>query len=447
MSGLYEVVGNKLTMRMHPGQLRAWDSERRFVGVVAGTQSGKTSWTGCWLWREIHRCGPGDYGFICPTFTLMELKALPEFRKFFEHTLRLGEYKATPVRRFTFSKDGAKRIFSQYTEAPDVPTQVFFGYADSPDSLESSTFKAAVLDEAGQKAFKRESWEAIQRRLAIHSGRALITTTPYFSGGWLRTEIYDRFRNGDPDVDFINFPSIMNPAFPREEFERAQATLPRWKFDLFYQGLFAKPAGLIYDCFEEERHTVQRFPIPSDWRRYVGMDFGGVNTAAVFFAEDPATRRLYAYREYKPAVHAGFRTAASHVPMLLLGEPGIPTAVGGSMSEDRWRYEYQRAGLPIRGPATPDVEIGIGRVYAAIKAGEVLFFDDLRGVLDEFSTYSRELDANGEVTDKIADKETFHRMDCIRYLLGFLKDGRNNQTRGPTAVGGRLGGMPGGMRR
>jgi hypothetical protein len=289
MADLFEVSSSgELRVNLHQGQARALRSAKRFIGVVAGTQSGKTSFAPLWLWNEIRQKGPGDYGFITPSFTLMELKALPEFRKLFEDTLALGTYTASPVRRFTFSPSGLRRIFGYDTR----PTTIFFGYAENPDSLESATYKAAVLDEAGQKSFKRESWEAIQRRLAIHLGRCLITTTPYSNFGWLIDEIINKAKAGDPSVDLITFSSLMNPMFPRSEFQRAMATLPWWKFSMFYLGQIERPAGMIYDIFGES-HRVPRSEIPEDWKRYIGLDFGGVNTAAVFIAEDPKTRKLY----------------------------------------------------------------------------------------------------------------------------------------------------------
>jgi hypothetical protein len=47
--------------------------------------------------------------------------------------------------------------------------------------------------------------------------------------------------------------------------------------------------------------------------RFLGLDFGGVNTAGVFFAQErdayhKPTGRLFAYREYR----AGDRSAAEH---------------------------------------------------------------------------------------------------------------------------------------
>ncbi len=56
---------------------------------------------------------------------------------------------------------------------PNIPSRILFGYATDPESLESATAKAAVLDEAGQKKFKVGAWQAILRRLALHQGRAL----------------------------------------------------------------------------------------------------------------------------------------------------------------------------------------------------------------------------------------------------------------------------------
>lgn len=373
--------------------------------VLAGTQGGKTVFGPLWLHREILQRGPGDYMVVTPTYPLLQLKVLPEFLSFFRDRLRLGEHKIVG-RTFTFH---------------DGKTNIFFGHAQDPDSLESATAKAAWLDEAGQRKFKLTSWEAIQRRLSIHEGRVLITTTPY-DLGWLKQKVFDRWQAGDATFEVIRFDSTSNPAFPRAEFERARTTLPRWKFDLFYRAIFTRPAGLIYDVFDEERHKIPRFKLPDNWQRYLGIDFGGVNTAALFYAEEPGTGKLYLYREYK----AGGRTAKEHTQALLDGEPMLPLCVGGSGSEDQWRAEFQAAGLPVQEPAVtgPDsVEVGIDRVYGTHKRGELFVFEDLEGYLEEKLTYSRKLDDRGEPTEDIEDKSSFHFMDAERYIVGWIKSG------------------------
>lgn len=411
-----------LRWHFHKGQYKLWQSNRRFLLALAGTQGGKTSFGPPWLYREIQQRGPGDYMVVTPTYPLLEAKALPEFLRLFDTWLGLGKFHKDG-RKFVFSEDGARRTFKTYNPRTMPEVRVMFGYATDPESLESATAKAAWLDEAGQNKFKLPSWEAILRRLSIHMGRVLLTTTPY-NLGWIKQKLYDRWLAGDPDIEVSRFESIMNPLFPREEFERARRDLPRWKFNMFYRAMFERPAGMIYDCFNEKLHKVPRFAIPQEWKRYLGLDFGGVNTAAVFYAEEPKTNRLFLYREYK----AGGRTAGGHAKAILEGEPMIPYCVGGSKSEDQWRDEFKAGGLPIREPDISDVEVGIDRVYGAHQRSEILVFDDLDGYLDEKMSYSREIDDNANPTEKIADKNSFHFMDAERYIIGWLR-----KSSGPSA--------------
>lgn len=252
------------------------------------------------------------------------------------------------------------------------------------------------------------------RRLAIHRGRVLITTTPYY-WGWLKAQFWDA--PGD-DVDLVRFESIMNPAFPREEWERARRTLPPWRFDMFNRARFTRPAGMIYNSFDQDTMTCAPFVVPPEWSRYLGLDFGGVNTAAVYLAERPDDGQLFLYREY----HDGSATAAGHVAALLEGEAGELQAFGGAPGEQQWRDEFISAGLHVYRPVVSDVEVGINRVYALFAAGRLTVFDTCGGVLDELANYSRVTDDGGEPLEAIADKSKYHRLDALRYVGSYLAD-------------------------
>lgn len=409
-----------LRWNFHAGQLQAWDATQRFILVLAGTQSGKTSFAPPWLLREIQGKGPGDYLVATPTFPLLELKALPEFKWLFEQTMQLGTYVSSPVRKFTFSDAGSIRMFGYL---PNVKTVVYFGHAQDPDSLESATYKGAWIDEAGQKKFRRGSWEAINRRLSIHRGRVLLTTTPY-DLGWMKTELYDPWEasgRNHPHIAVINFRSCDNPAFPQEEYDEQRDKLPEWKFNMFYNGRFERPAGMIYSCYDERVHVIPQFTVPKEWPRFQGGDFGGVNTAAVFLAGElndkgEATGRYIAYREYLK----GGRTAAEHAANWRRGEPRLPRCVGGSKSEGQWRKEFAAARYPIAEPDIADVEVGINRVYAGLKTGKLLIMSHLTGTREQFRTYSRPLDDRGEPTEGIEDKEIYHFLDSVRYIGTWL---------------------------
>lgn len=440
-SKIYETVkrGSKRGARLHPhaGQQKALQSRKRFVVVLAGTQGGKTALGPWWLYHEIKAKGSGDYMVVTPTYKLLNLKALPEFKKIFVNLLGLGEYKITD-KVFTFDALGERRTWGA---EQDDETRVIFGFATDPDSLESATAKAAWLDEAGQSKFKLSSYEAILRRLSLNRGRVLITTTPY-NLGWVKQQLYDK-RQSDPDIDVIRFDSTENPSFPPEEMERARRDLPLWKFNMFYRAIFTRPAGMIYDCFDEMVHVVRRFAIPANWPRFLGLDFGGVNTAGVYVAAEPGFQKFYAYREY----HAGGRTAKQHTEALEAGEMTRPITYGGSWSEGQWRNEFAAAGWPVNKPLVSDVEVGINRVYGAFNNLELFVFDDLSGLLDEIGSYSRKLDANDEPTEAIADKETFHLLDALRYVFTYL--GQSYQSSVPEAQpggGGRFK-VPGQKRR
>lgn len=400
----------------HQGQREAYWSTARTTLVLAGTQGGKTAVGPPWLLRQIKEHGPGDYIVAAPTFALMEKKVLPELLRLFRDTMKLGEFKTSPVRKFVFSEAAMQRMFGP---GPHLPVQVFFGYGEDPDSLESMTARAAWLDEPGQRKFKRESYEAIMRRLSIEQGPVLMTTTPYLLG-WLSELVTNADRLG---VKVINFPSIANPQFSRSEWNRAKAALPPWKFNMFYRGIFERPAGMIYDCWSAE-NVIPHMAIPEHWPRFLGLDFGGVNTAGLFVAKElrdtgEPSGRLIGYRDY----HAGGKTADGHTRDLLKGEPATPTAVGGSRSEGQWRAEFAAAGLGVYPPVITEIEVGIDRVYGLIKSRRFVVLDSMKAFIDEVLDYTRVLDDAGEPTEKIEDKEQYHRMDSARYILSFLAGG------------------------
>jgi hypothetical protein len=424
---LWHLNNGHLRLRFHPGQARAWASDRRIVAIFAGTQGGKTSFEPWWLWREIGRCGAGDYLAVTATYDLFKLKLLPALLEVFEHLLGAGRYWAAN-RVIELADPATGRFRARHADDP-MWGRIILRSAESEGGLEASTAHAAIVDEAGQDSFTVESWWAILRRVALALGRVLLGTTIY-NLGWTKAQIYDRWAAGDPTYDVIQFDSVENPAFPRAEYERARGTMPAWRFNMQYRGLFERPVGLIYDSFDDKRHVIPRFALPDAWPRYLGLDFGGVHTAGMAYAENPATGQLVAYREYL----AGGRTIAEHAAALLAGETqGFRLAVGGSKSEGQWRAEFGAAGLPVHSPEESSVEVGIARVYAQHKQDGILVFDDLAGYRSDKGTYRRVLDANNEPTEAIADKSTFHRLDAERYIIGYLRPGYTAQryTEGP----------------
>lgn len=431
------VVGpdRRTPVQFHLGQDWAWDSDLRHIALIAGTKAGKTSFGPWWMHREIMNRGAGDYMAVTATFDLFKLKMLPELRLVFENILDIGRYWAgdriMEIRDPTTGRFWANR-------ADDLMwARIILRSADAKGGLESGEAKAAWADEAGQPRFGISAYRALRRRCAPYQAPILYTTTLY-DLGWCKSELIDaaekggektlitldngaeleRTVNPEAGICLVQCDSIANPTYPMAEYEEARETLPDDEFQMFFRGRATMLRYLIYDSFDREKHTCDRFPIPSDWKRYLGLDFGPVHTAGVFYAEELRTGQLYCYRQYM----AGNKTIAEHARDLLAGEPGRPAkTVGGSKSEKQWRREFAAAGLPVAPPDVKEVGIGINRVYGCHKKDEITYFNDLDGVIREKETYKKKRDRQGNVTDEIANKSRFHFMDAERYILGWKK--------------------------
>lgn len=395
----------------HRGQAKAWRSGRRFVFVISGTQGGKTSFGPWWLYREIQRENlGGDYLAVTASYDLFKLKMLPEMRTVYENVLGIGKWWAgTKVIEL---RHPTKGFLAKRADDP-MHGRIILRSASAGGGLESATARAAWLDECGQDNFTLDDWDAVQARLSLHEGRCLGTTTPY-NLGWLKSEVYDRWQDGDQDYDVINFASAINPAFPRREQERREKTMQGWRFRMRYLGQFTKPAGLIYSAFDPSM-IVEPFDIPADWDRLIGVDFGGANTAVLFLAENPDTDQWFVYDE----MLIGDKTSAEYARMVRAKlPPGVSfRAFGGSKSEGQQRRDWATGGLALGEPPVPDVESGIDKVTEWLKTNKLRFFRTVRGLRDEIGTYRRKLDAQGNPTDEIADKRKYHRLDALRYAV------------------------------
>lgn len=378
----------------------------------------------------MERHGPGDYLAAAPTYKLLDKGIYVEIRRVFQDFLKLGKVVGGASGEFRFSPGGFRRLWPGHTYRD---CRIVFGYAENPDSLEAMTARGAWLDEAGQKNFKQASFEAIQRRVSIDQGKILITTTPYTNNHWTKTLIYDAWkRRGTPqetdfdkDIAVISFETIMNPSFPMREWLRAKSMLPEWRFDLFYRGLFTRPAGAIYDCWDSAKMVIKSWPNdpPKDWKRLCGMDFGAPNFAAVFLAQDPETMMLHLYKEYRPGEK---RTAKEHCDAMLKllnlqswSDGNFLRITGGAKSEGQWRAEMKAAGMDVAAPDQPEVEVGIDRVYGQIKTDKLRIWDRCKHIIKDIENYSRPIDDAGNPLEGIEDKETFHSADALRYIMSW----------------------------
>lgn len=414
---LVEIRGDTVHLNFHYGQWQAWDSLKRFVYIISGTQGGKTSFGPWWLWREIQACGHGDYIAGTSSYDLFKLKMLPEIRDVFENRLGIGRYWAGD--KIIEICDPERRFWANRIDDP-MWARIILRSASAESGLEATTARAAWLDELGQDEFTLQAYEAVLRRLALNMGRLLGTTTPY-NMGWLYQIVYQAWLRGAPDIDVINFPSTANPRFPREEFQRMQDTTAEWKFNMFGLGIFERPQGLIYrdfidDYADKGGHKVHPFPLPIEWPRVVGVDPGGVNLAMVWLAHDTENNLWYAYRENKPGPMTTKEYVTDALELAKQNKERIIRWYIGAKSETQQRKDFSSYGArPALEPPITDVESGIDRIIGLLKQHRLLVFDTCTGLLDQFGRYRRKLDTQDNPVEAIQDKEKFHFLDALRY--------------------------------
>lgn len=394
------------------------DSNKRFVFVMSGTQGGKTSLGPWWIAREVETQGKGDYLAVTANYDLFKLKMLPEMLKVFEETLQIGRFH--PSARVMEIRDPETGDFWADKADDEMYARIILRSASAGKGeagvrgLESTTAKAAWLDECGMDEFSIVAWEAVQRRLSIHQGRVLGTTTLY-NFCWLRSEVYLPWQAGDPDIDVIQFDSIENPLFPKEEYERVKRVLPSWKFDMMYRGIFSRPAGQIYTDFNEAVHVVSPFDIPKHWPILVGIDFGAVNTATVWLAKDPYQSAYYLFLESIE----GDKSTKGHTRNALDRSSGFGSVhwLGGAASEEQYRMDWQAEGINVQKPPISAVESGIDRVVELFKSNQLFIFRSCDRTISQIVEYSRKIDPIGLVTEEIKDKNRFHMADALRYAV------------------------------
>jgi len=173
---------------------------------------------------------------------------------------------------------------------------------------------------------------------------------------------------------------------------------------------------LVYGAFNEQTCWIEPFPIPKEWLRYSGHDFGSANPAALFIAQDPATGFFYAYEEYLPG--EGKSTAQNVAEFKRITEgTNVIRRVGGSHQEEEIRTGYTAHGWPIQEPKINNVNLQIDRVKGLMELNKLYVFKSLVHYHQELMNCMWKLDEQGVATNVINDEKKYHLCACARYIL------------------------------
>lgn len=375
----------EVEIKLNKYQSRIYKSKKRFLLAVSGIQGGKTFLGAVWLLNEILKDQKGNYLIAAPTYKILQQSTLP---KFFE--------TASSLRRF----------YKKQENVIELPKggKVFIRSTEDPNKLEGMTLKASWLDEAGQ--MKALVWINIQGRLAIHRGRLLMTTTPY-SLNWLYHDFYKSWQAGNPDIEVVQWRSIDNPYFPKEEYERVKKVLDERVFQRRYNGTFEKMEGLVYQEFGA-RNIVDKMETEAV-ETFAGVDFGFKNPTAIAIIKRDRDDNFYIVDEwYKTGKtqdeieEKALQMQETYQVRFWYPDPSEPDRI----------ESMKRKGLYCR-EVNKDIKAGVDRVRELIKKGQLKVEKHCINTLDEFETYHCPEDDEKELPVKAND----HLMDAIRYAI------------------------------
>lgn len=176
-------------------------------------------------------------------------------------------------------------------------------------------------------------------------------------------------------------------------------------------GMARMGSGKIY-AVEEDFFVIPRFQIPEYFPRVFGLDFASSvgQTAAVWMAQDPVTKRKYIYSEYKrTGVHDSMHVLALQSKGSWI--QGICDPHSGRRDGGELRADYYRSlGLKlVDGSSNPSA--GIAMILNDLQNGNLQIMNDCTMILSEMRTYR--WDPNNP--SKPAEKQDDHILDALRY--------------------------------
>lgn len=417
---------------LHDHQRILYESQRRYTAGIAGTGGGKTAVGALWSVKQINQVlsrtqkiigKPYVLGFIvAPTYKILSRATVPMFMDVISGTA-IGP-----------SAGGRYLESKSYYELPNKWGKIWCQGADNPYGLEGGQFDFVWGDEGGQ--ISKRAFNALIGRTGQKQAPILITTTPYITSegfGPLHKQWMPRFKAGDKDYLIVNFPSIANPAYPIDEYERQKRSLPPEIFASRYQGLFTAIEGQVYPGFPKVVQNLSKEALEDLLKqcyRFVGgIDYGWNDPFCAVaggllsnpFIHNGEPLLLIFFERYKSLTTLDEH--ATHIPKEIYGKPILwysehnPEAIH---KLKKGGHIVKKAPKLARGNASSAIMNGILAVNRRIYNNTMLVVSNrCPAVVAESETYIYPEKDEEVIGDKPVDKDN-HAMDAMRYMISGL---------------------------
>ncbi len=384
-------------MDLHPKQGKAFLSDQKITLVCSGIQGGKTTVGSLWLLRQISKFKGKGNNFIigAPTYKILNQSTIPTFLKY---ASQFGEYKKGD-QEFHLINGGIGYVRT----------------ATDPESAEGITDVRAIwLDEAGKCKYR--FWVNLEGRAARTNAPILCTTTPY-ALNWPYKDLIKPMKQGErTDIAYYQWPSVDNPSFPREHYERQRKILDAVTFAMKYGGEHHRRLGLVHPL--DEGQIIQPFQLPAGTVYYAGLDWGFTNPMAlVIRAILPDCRDIQCSEFYESGIYP------DDVMKIVKQKHQIYNfkAIVADPSDPGKISQLQRYGIPVLA-GDNDVKAGIDDHNRILRSGKSFIFSSCHYTLDEYETYiwSEKDEDDDKDAKEIPIAKKNHAMDANRYISRYL---------------------------
>lgn len=390
----------------HEAQQDLLETKSTYILALGGVNSGKTAVAMLWLVNEINRLGTDqEYLIIGPTYSVVMSSTLTQWMKTVKGTALEGDLKGAGPATYTMGTGG----------------KVYFRSAEAAfDGLKPL---ASVIDEGGD--CNENLWHSVRRRMVGNKGgRCLISTTPYLNYDWIPREICQRADDGDKAYFYRCMLSTANPTTDLVKLERDRREKPKWEFEMYYEGKFNKPPGLIYDfktadgdsCFVDIPEN--GLPDGSYWGT---VDWGGTDPTVALCAVLDVNDCLWVFWERYIKSEDILQTISHLKEFNVAFEKSTKKKIMTWWCDHRpeciraLRKNNLQAKPAKKGPDS--IAIGISLVQARMRTGRLKIIQNKCPNLRIESNLYRYPMVDGQImgTKPLAGND--HVMDCIRYLV------------------------------
>jgi len=385
----------------HKYQESFHNSKSKFRTLLAGIRGGKTvagvnesikiAWNG---WKDVFSY-PNTGAIVASTYPMLRDVVIPVFFEFCPEEI---------IKKFNKSEMTLDLIND---------SKILFRSGDRPDKLRGLKLYWWWIDE-GREA-KGSLFKILIGRIADTRGCGFVTSTTR-GFDWMYEDLFKPWENGNKDFDVIQFRSIDNPYFPKEEAIRLKGM---YTDDFYMQELEAKFvlfAGLVYKNFARTIHVIDQIPFVKMKHLIAGVDWGFTNPAVVLFIGIDGEDNYYIMREYYQSEKLIDQIISDNLKIkgwfaekdLRLGRMYCDP------SEPAYIKQFKDSGLNAT-EANNEIRAGINRVSELLKTRKLFIHSSCVNTIKEFESYSYPEKKEDKQADEIPLKMNDHAMDALRY--------------------------------